>query len=155
MTKYTIDIERNQRMRIKVMYYSKRGNTKKVATAIAKEFNLPSEPIPPAYLPENVKLLFLGTGAYGGKIDKKMEDFISMLNPKRVKNVALFGTCAGNNKIMERMKELIEVQGINVLEQTYLCKGKSFILMNLKHPTSGELASAGSFARNTAEALEN
>ncbi len=134
-------------MKVKVMYYSKGGNTRKVAEAIAQALGQTAEAVPPAYPLENVNVLFLGAAVYGGKIDPKMAEFIRTLNSSRVKNVALFGTCGGQDKALAEMKGLLKSQGIPVMDDTFLCKGKFFVFINRKHPNAEELKAAQEFAK--------
>ena len=141
-------------MKIKVLYNSRTGNTKKVADAIAQALNVVSEAIPPAYPPENVKLLFLGSGVYAGKIDNKMKDFISTLNINRVKNVALFGTCGGQDTGMKMMRELLQAQGVNVIDETFLCKGRTFLFFNKSHPSKEDLKDAQDYVRRVVEKVK-
>lgn len=136
-------------MKTWVLYYSKGGNTKKIADAIAEELDevLKSEQIPPAYPPENVSLLFLGTGEYAGKPDSKMVEFIRTLNPNRVKNAAVFGTSAGDaGKAIENVKSLLKEKGINVVDESFSCRGK-FLLANRKRPDESDIKSAKEFAK--------
>ncbi len=136
-------------MKTWVLYYSRGGNTKKIAEAIAEELEdvLKSEQIPPAYPPENVALLFLGTGEYAGKPDPKMVEFIRTLNTDRVKNAAVFGTSAGGaGKAVEAVKALLKEKGINVVDESFSCKGK-FLLSNRKKPDDSDIKSAKEFAK--------
>ncbi len=136
-------------MKTWVLYYSKGGNTKKIADAIAEELDevLKSEQIPPAYPPENVSLLFLGTGEYAGKPDPKMVEFIRTLNPNRVKNAAVFGTSAGGaGKAIDGVKTLLKEKGINVVDESFSCRGK-FLLANRKRPDESDIKSAKEFAK--------
>jgi Flavodoxins len=138
-------------MKTWVLYYSKGGNTKKIADAIADELDdvLKSEQIPPAYPPENVALLFLGTGEYAGKPDSKIIEFVRTLNKDRVKNVAVFGTngkgAAGN--AISTLKTLLKEKGINVIDESFCCKGKYFIFLNRKNPDDGEIKAAKEYAK--------
>ena len=141
-------------MKIKVMYHSKSGNTKKVAEAIAQCLSVSAETVPAAYPLENVKLLFLGSGIYAGKINKTMKEFIRTLNASRVKNVALFGTCGSQDAALKIMRELLEEQGINVLGETFLCKGKYFIFFYHSHPSREDLLGAQEFARTVIESVK-
>lgn len=133
-------------MKVKVMYHSKGGNTKKVAEAIAQAVGQTAEAIPPAYPLESVNVLFLGAAIYAGKIDPKIREFIRTLNSSRVKNVALFSTSGGQDKALIEMKDLLKSQGINVLAETFLCKGEWFVFFNRKHPNSEDLKAAQEFA---------
>lgn len=135
-------------MKLKVMYHSRGGNTKKVADAIAEAVGQVSEAVPPAYPLENVSLLFLGAAVYQGKIDKKMKEFILTLNTNRVKNVALFSTTGSQDNAINEMRDLLKAQGINVLQETFLCKGRFFFFFNRNRPNSEDLSKAKEFAKN-------
>ncbi len=143
-------------MKTWVLYYSKGGNTKKIAEAIAEELAVPkTEQVPPAYPPENVQLLFLGTGVYAGKPDPKMIEFIRTLNNNRVKNAVVFGTKGGNdNRAIETVKSLLKEKGINVIDETFSCKGKYFLFFNRKNPNCEELKAAKAFARKIYDSVK-
>lgn len=139
-------------MKTWVLYYSKSGNTKKIADAIAEELEdvQKSEQIPPAYPPENVALLFLGTAEYAGKPDPKMIEFIRTLNTNRVKNAAVFGTSGAGNaegKAIGAVKALLKEKGINVVEESFACKGRNFIFFNRNKPDANDLKAAKEYAR--------
>lgn len=134
-------------MKIKVMYHSKGGNTKKIADAIAEAVGQVNEAVPPAYPLDNVALLFLGGAPYGGKIDKKLSDFIKTLNTSRVRNVALFSTTGSQDNAIQEMRGMLKAQGINVLEETFVCKGKFFVFFNRKHPNEADIKAAKEFAQ--------
>lgn len=143
-------------MKTWVLYYSKGGNTRKVADAIAGELDevLKSEQIPPAYPPENVGLLFLGTGEYAGKPDPKMVEFIRTLNTDRVKNAAVFGTSAsGAGKAINSVKDLLKEKGINVVDESFSCRGK-FLLSNRKKPDENDIHDAKEFAKKVYGSLK-
>jgi flavodoxin len=141
-------------MRIKVMYYTRSGNTKKVAEAIAEEFDTNEEKLPPAFMPERDDLLFIGAGVYMGNADSKVRDFIRILTPAKIKNVAVFGTGA-EDKAIKAMKELLKAQGINVVEESFLCRGKTLGIFSRKHPDEKDLENARNFAKNVVSKLVN
>jgi len=142
-------------MKTWVLYYSKGGNTKKIADAIAEELGvLKSEQIPPAYPPEGVNLLFLGTGIYAGKPDAKMVEFVRTLNSNRVKNAVVFGTNGGGDGAIEAVKALLKEKGINVIEETFSCRGKFFLFFNRKKPDTNNIKSAKAFARRIYDGLK-
>ena len=143
-------------MKTKVMYHSRSGNTKKIADAIAQTLGQVAEAVPSDYPLENVGLLFLGAGVYGGKADKKIVEFIRTLNTSRVKNIALFGTSAGgDSKHLNALKELIKGQGITVVDETFVCKGKFFFFINSKNPNAEDLKQAQKFAKEVCDKLED
>ena len=142
-------------MKTWVLYYSKGGNTKKIADAIAEELGvLKSEQIPPAYPPENINLLFLGTGVYAGKPDPKMIEFVRTLNTNRVKNAVVFGTVGGQDTAIEMVKALLKEKGINVIDETFSCKGKFFLFFNRNKPDSNDIKAAKEFARRIYNSLK-
>ncbi|MEG1844514.1 MAG: hypothetical protein RR296_09750 [Clostridia bacterium] len=75
-------------MTTRVYYVSPKGSAEKIAGAIARAVKCACEPLLPAYMPENVGIMFLG--CEGTKADKVTLDFISVLNPDRVARAALF-----------------------------------------------------------------
>lgn len=134
-------------MNFKVVYHSKTGNTKKIAGSISKAAGTIAETIPEKIFIKPVDMLFIGDGIYAGKADIKTENFIKTLNGDIVKNAAVFGTYGGQNKAIIRMKELLKKQGINVMEETFGCKGKCWMFFNRKHPDAQELKAAHEFTK--------
>jgi flavodoxin len=141
-------------MKAKVMYYSRSGNTKKVADAIAQAVGHTSEAVPPAYPFDNVKLLFLGAGVYGGKVDKKMTEYIRTLDAANIKNVALFSTMASQDKGIPLMRQLLQEKGINVLEESFICPGKFFVFFKRNHPSAEDLKNAQAFAKRAMDRVK-
>jgi flavodoxin len=146
---------KEKKMKTWVLYYSKGGNTKKIADAIAEELGVPkSEQIPPAYPPEGVNLLFLGTGLYAGKPDSKMVEFVRTLNNNRVKNAVVFGTSSSDQgTAIEAVKSLLKEKDINVIDETFSCKGK-FLLFNRSKPDNNDIKAAKEFARRISDSLK-
>jgi len=141
-------------MKIKILYHSRSGNTRKVAEAMAKALNVDAGQVPPGYPIENLDLLFLGGGIYMGKIDSKLEYFISTLNPGRAKNVAVFGTSGGPDNGIKRIKELLSKQGVNVIDESFLCKGRYFFFFCRKYPSDEDLKNAQEFAGRVAAKIK-
>ena len=62
-------------MKIAIRYYTKTGNTKKLAEAIGNEINVEAKTVDEP-LTEDVDILFLGSAVYAAGIDQKIKDFI-------------------------------------------------------------------------------
>lgn len=139
-------------MNIKVLYFSKGGNTMKMAEAIASELSVTTEAIPPAYPLDNVKLLFLGASIHGKKIDEKMIDYIKTLDNKKVKNAALFSASGDNLDGINAMKELLTSKGIHVMDESFCCEGKHALFQHA-HPDDNDLKNVRAFAKKTFELL--
>lgn len=130
-------------MKIAVTYYSRTGNTKKVAEAAAKAAGCSAVPIA-EFKPEAVDLLFIGGSIYGGALDPSLVSFISGLESKDIKSAALFSTCITHSNAIDSMKDLLGKKGIPVAD-TFTCKGK-FLLFNIGRPKAADLEDAAKFA---------
>ncbi len=106
--------------KMQVLYFSKAGNTEKIAQAIGRDQKTKSDQIPPAYPVEAQKLLFIGLEL--GKVDKKVLDFVADLKPARTKNVAFFVT--GDAAPLEELKDILKKNGVNVVEDVHVCPVK-------------------------------
>lgn len=135
-------------MKIKVLYHSSTGNTEKVANAIASALNVTAEPIDVSTAPmsEPVDLLFIGDGVYFNKPSKITEAYVGRLTPALVKNVSVFATYGGSNSIGESIKALLQKQGLHVVGEPYICKGKAWGVLNRSHPNEAELSAARHYA---------
>ncbi|MEF9894465.1 MAG: hypothetical protein RR843_01660 [Clostridia bacterium] len=102
-------------MTTRVYYVSPKGSAEKIAGAIARAVKCACEPLLPAYMPENVGIMFLG--CEGTKADKVTLDFISVLNPDRVAHAALFH-CGKDANALGQMRAALTQRGIEVLDMT-------------------------------------
>jgi flavodoxin len=137
---------------ITVLVDSRGGNTRKVADAIAEELGVKVSDIG-ASLPDDTKLLFLGSGTYGGKPGKNIMKLIESGNLSGRK-IALFGTSmnpAGSKNMIAVMEDAVKKKGATVAG-TYHCGGK-FLLFNRGHPDKADLENAKKFAREMREML--
>lgn len=128
-----------------VRYYSRSGNTKKLAEAIAGAASTTAESVEKA-ITAPVDLLFLGGAIYAGNVDAHLLTFIRQLKPDFVKSVAVFSTAAGSKSIHPKVAELLKSQGIAVMNETFQCRGK-FLLANKGSPNEKDCADAAAFAK--------
>jgi flavodoxin len=129
-----------------VRYFSRSGNTKKLAEAISAAAETTAETTDTG-LSEPVELLFLGGAIYAGGIDKHLRDFALGLTGETVKAIAVFNTAAGNMSIRGQIAELLKGKGISLLDHNFVCKGK-FLFTNKGRPNEQDLAEASVFAKN-------
>jgi flavodoxin len=130
-------------MNIAVTYFSKTGNTKKVADAIANAAGVKAIPAS-EYQAAPADLLFIGGAIYGGAIDPAFAAFLDTLDAQAIKSTALFCTYMSSPKARDQMKAVLAAKGIPVAA-TFTCKGK-FLLFNRKHPSEADLGEAREFA---------
>ncbi|MBN2602768.1 MAG: flavodoxin [Candidatus Thermoplasmatota archaeon] len=131
-------------MEFQVIYFSKIGNTKKIAGEIASELNVKAEDVRDAKLKERA-LVFLGSGCYGGKPAKIMKKFIEDNNFKS-RNVALFGTSGGGEGMEVKEMENMLVTKKACIKGKFFCKGKFFVFSRGR-PNDKDLDEAKKFAK--------
>ena len=129
-----------------VAYFSRGGNTRKVAEVIAKELGCNAVDIMkerPSI--SNVDLLIVGSGTYGAKPGEEFVSFLKEIPPATGKRVALFATCSSGVVLwFESMKGILEPKGYQVCG-SFSCFGQiSFVRRG--YPTAKELAEAAEFA---------
>jgi flavodoxin I len=131
-----------------VLYCSRRGSTRKVAEAIAAELGVTAADVITASPDTGAKVIFLGSGRYGGTPGQEMQKFIEANNFKGRK-VAYFSTCwfVGLNRAREAefSCKALEKKGAIMLGD-YHCLGK-FVLFNRGRPDEEDLKGARKFAR--------
>lgn len=144
-------------MNIKVVYHSATGNTKKLAETIASTLNTTAMPISKGanQTSEVIDLLFIGDGIYFGKPNKSMVEFISHLNPNTIRNVAVFATYGGQEKIGSDLQKMLKDKGLKVIGKPFISKGQSWLLINRNRPNETDIQECGTFARGMVEKIEN
>jgi len=131
-----------------VVYFSRTGNTRKVAEAIAEELKVTAKDVRTAGVLPQDAFIFLGTGCYGATLPKEIGAFMQK-NKFNGRIVALF-TTSGFGSTSER--GLIEKQLMGkgaIITHNYKCFGH-FLTTKKGHPTGEELANAKEFARMVA-----
>ena len=135
-------------MNIALVYFSRGGNTRKIAEAIAQELQI--TPIDVKKQTPDVgeaDVLVIGSGTYGGKPGKEMVSFLENLKPATGKSAACFASCAGDStKTLAKMKELLIGKGYSIVD-CFSCFGKFAGLTKRGHPTDDELNQAREFAK--------
>ena len=128
-----------------VRYYTKTGNTKRLAEAIADELGVEALPIS---VPVNAKvdILFLGNSYYAFNIDPEVSKFVSFLDRKNVGKIINFGSAAMMKSTYKKVRAVAEKNGINVSDDEFHCKGE-FKGLNKGRPNEDDIKSARDFAR--------
>ncbi|MDO4633578.1 MAG: flavodoxin domain-containing protein [Eubacteriales bacterium] len=132
-------------MNVKVVYFSKSGNTKKLAECIAQTAGVNAENIGNGAAME-ADVLFLGASVYWAGIDGKMKKYIDQLDSKKVKKAVVFSTSALAERAYPDIKKRLEKRGISVAEENFYCRG-SFAAMHKGRPNSEDLKEAAAFTK--------
>jgi len=131
-------------MKIAVRYYTKTGNTKRLAEAIAKAVGADALPIS-SPLTEPVDILFLGNSYYAFTIDPEVRQFVASLDKKMVGKIVNFGSAAMMNSTWKKVKAVAEKAGIPMDEREFHCKGE-FKGVHKGKPDEADLRAAAEFA---------
>ena len=133
-------------MKIAVRYYTKTGNTKKLADAIAKEIGVEAQPIG-FPITEPVDILFLGNSYYAFSIDPEVREFIRTLDKSKVGRIVNFGSAAMLNSTWKKVKAEADKAGIPMDEREFHCKGE-FKGIHKGRPNEEDLKAAADFAKS-------
>ena len=81
-------------MNIAVRYYSKSGNTRAVAEAVAEAVGVKAVSVDTAEadIKESVDLLFIGGALYAYGLDKHLKEYLKTLKKENVKKAVVFST---------------------------------------------------------------
>jgi flavodoxin I len=133
-----------------IIYFSRGGNTRKVAEAIASELGISAKDIGTAGIVSQETFIFLGSGNYGGKPAREVTDFIEK-NCHQGRKVAVFGTSAGDNgKEVAAIEKLLVKRGAKI-SGGFHCPGKFLFFIRRGHPNENDIKKAREWARATAK----
>ncbi len=131
-------------MNIAVRYYSRGGNTKKIAEAIAKAVGVEAKTVSEP-LTEDVDILFLGSAPYAFDVDDEVKKFISGIHVSVGKAVN-FSTSAAVKSTRRYVEKLLAERQIPVAEEEFSCRG-AFAMLHKGRPNEDDQKAAADFAR--------
>lgn len=127
-------------MQVAVRYYSRSGNTRELARAMAEALGTEAVSVddPRAKLEGKVDVLLLGGALYAYGLDRHVKDFIASLDPKQVGSAAVFSTTWLSRHSIALLTDGLKARGIKVLPESCYVRGK---------PDAQDLDRARAFAR--------
>ena len=132
-------------MKAAVRYYTKTGNTKRLAEAVAKAVGAEALPIT-SPVTEPVDVLFLGNSYYAFTIDPEVRAFVKGLDRNKVGRIVNFGSAAMLNSTYKKVKAEADRAGIPMDEREFHCKGE-FKGIHKGKPDEADLKAAAEFAK--------
>ena len=135
-------------MKVAVRYYTKSGNTKRLAEAVAKAVGAEALPISTP-VTEAVDILFLGNSYYAFSIDPEVRDFVRSLDRSKVGKIVNFGSAAMLNSTWKKVKAEADKRGIPMDQREFHCKGE-FKGVHKGRPNDEDLKAAAAFAKKIA-----
>ena len=135
-------------MKVAVRYYTKTGNTKRLAEAVAGTVGAEALPISTP-VTEPVDILFLGNSYYAFSIDPEVRDFVRKLDRSKVGKIVNFGSAAMLNSTYKKVKAEADRVGIPMDEREFHCRGE-FKGIHKGRPNEEDLREAAAFAKKIA-----
>lgn len=132
-------------MNVQVRYYTRSGNTQKLAEAVANAVGANALDVA-ANLDEKADVLLLGSSLYAGNCDKSVAAFLEQ-NKDNIGVLVCFGSSASGRSTHTKITKLCNNLGINVCEDFFNCAGH-FLFMHKERPNEQDLAAAAKFAKN-------
>ncbi len=136
-------------MKVAVRYYTKTGNTKRLAEAVANAVGVEALPVS-VPVEEAVDILFLGNSYYAFSIDPEVRIFIRGLDKNKVGKIVNFGSAAMLNSTYKKVKAEADKVGVPMDEREFHCKGE-FKGVHKGKPDEKDLKAAAEFARKIVE----
>ena len=133
-------------MKTAVRYYTKTGNTKRLAEAVAEAIGAEALPLS-APLTEPVDVLFLGNSYYAFSIAPEVREFIQKLDKSQVGKIVNFGSAAMLNSTYKKVKAVAETVRIPVDDREFHCRGE-FKGIHKGRPNASDLSAAADFAKS-------
>lgn len=132
-------------MKFAVRYYTKTGNTKRLAQSVAEILGVEALPISEK-VEEEVDYLFLGNSYYAFNIDPEVKDFIRSLDKSKVGKIVNFGSAAMLNSTYKKVKAEADKVGVAMEEKEFHCKGE-FKGIHKGRPNDDDCKAAAEFAK--------
>lgn len=132
-------------MKYAVRYYTKTGNTKRLAEAIANVAGVEALPISEP-ITEQVDILFLGNSYYAFSIDPEVKSFVGSLDKNLVGKIVNFGSAAMLNSTYKKVKAEADKVGIAMDDREFHCKGE-FKGLHKGRPNADDVNAAAEFAK--------
>ena len=132
-------------MKIAIRYYTKTGNTKKMAEALSKTVGVEALTVDNP-LTEDVDILFLGSAVYAAGVDAKVKEFIENIDVN-VGKIVNFSSAALIESTYKQVKKIAENNNLTMAEEEFHCRG-AFKLVHRGRPNDNDLRNLQEFAKN-------
>ena len=130
-------------MKYQVRYYTRSGNTEKLAKAIADAVGCPAQSIE-SPLDEKVDVLFLGASFYAFDADDSVKRFIAD-NKDNIGKIVCFGTSAMMKSMRKPIAKVANKLGVAVADEEFHCRGQ-FGKIHKGRPNENDIEEAKKFA---------
>ena len=130
-------------MKLAVRYYTRSGNTKNLAEAIAEAVTVEAKDVS-VPLSEKADVLFLGCSYYAFDVDQAVKDFI-VSNKDNIGKIVCFGTSAMMKSMRKPIAKVANKLGVAVSDEEFHCRGQ-FRMIHKGRPNEKDIENAKKFA---------
>lgn len=131
-------------MSIAIRYYTRSGNTKKLAEEIAKNTSCEAMSVS-VPLAEKADILFLGCSYYAFDVDAEVKKFITE-NHQNIGKIVCFGTSAMMKSMKKPVSKVATGVAVAVADEEFHCRGQ-FGKMHKGRPNAEDLEAVSAFAK--------
>lgn len=134
-------------MSVAVRYYSRSGNTKAVAEAIAEAAGVQAISVEQSdsVIAEPVDVLFIGGALYAYGLDSHLKDYLKTLKQTDARKAVVFSTSWISKHSIDLIKKGLSEAGIPVEDEYFYVRSK---------PDAAQQKAAGEFAKKFIEKNE-
>lgn len=127
-------------MKYEVRYYSRSGNVKAIAEAIAQELEVEAVSVDQqkALISETADVLFIGGALYAYGLDEHLKTYLNALDGSLIHKAVIFSSTWISRHSIELIRKALMDKGIETIEEAFYVRGK---------PSSEQLKQAKEFAR--------
>lgn len=132
-------------MNIAVLYATRTKHSQKLAEAIGRFLSVDARNIAEKPALNDVELLFIVGGIYGGVSMPELIEYIKNLEEPLPKSSALVTSCASGRQKQIGVRSILEGKGIRVIDE-FVCRG-SILFVSAFHPNANDLKGSTDFAQ--------
>ena len=132
-------------MKIAIRYYTKTGNTKKMAEALSEAVGVEALTVDNP-LTEDVDILFLRSAVYAAGVDAKVKEFIENIDVN-VGKIVNFSSAALIESTYKQVKKIAENNNLTMAEEEFHCRG-AFKLVHRGRPNDEDLRNLQEFGKS-------
>ena len=138
-------------MKVAVRYYTKGGNTQKLAQAAAEALEVEAYDLSQP-LTEKTDLLFLANSLYAFDAADAVVSFI-VQNKDMIGKIVNMGTSASGKGTTVQLKKVCEEHHVQMSDRDFFCKGK-FLLVHQGRPNKADLEAVKVFVKSVIDQEE-
>lgn len=137
-------------MKYAVRYFSRFGNSEKMAKVVGEVLGVQPESVETP-LSEEVDVLFIGAGLFLARVNGRVKEFARTLDPRKVKKVVCFGSCAISESPVPQIRKVFEELGFQVADESFTCRGEMGP-WHAGHPNDQDLEDLKAFTKKIVNA---